>query len=407
MKHLFIFFLFILSASFVLASPLQSPLIRAVAKQTVNSNKNESLAQVSRCLQSRTFCTVIDWPTAAKYYADALQQSQQRQGKIQSYQQQRNKLFPPQSNTRPYTPPNEQAALAKLNDYKFIFIGESHIDGIRPAVIRILKSVRNAHPDKRILLAAEGLIARAPNNIIPLEKFNIPRPQGLVAHIPSIDNVLKAAKNLHMDILALDDKWIEQKYNNQGGLVYPIKVGNFLVDADSYYGEVNQIAARYSGQDVSHNPVLTIYALQQFFLASSWGILQRNTQWKNYIHALQNQYDIIIVYAGKAHLNPFEKIPSVAQLLNWKNYAFVTIDKVPNAQELEVLKKSYPVYNGNISHWFASKAQITYLPTPSIQGLLKQKPQVAQIAAPLIALEKELGFYNDNSLQLEIVLPAN
>ena len=136
--------------------------------------------------------------------------------------------------------------------------------------------------------------------------------------------------------------------------------------------------------------------------------MQRNTQWKNYIRALQNQYDIIIVYAGKGHLNPFERIPSVAQLLNWKNYAFVDIDKVPNTQELEVLKKSYPLlFNGDISHLFASKAQIIYLPTPSIQGKVKQNPKVAQTAAPLIALEKELGFYNDNSLQLKIVLPAN
>ena len=185
------------------------------------------------------------------------------------------------------------------------------------------------------------------------------------------------ADELNMDILSLDDKWLEEMHAPNGKLIYPVKVGNFLVEADTNYGEVDQVIARTTS---STNPVMRLLHLRGFFLRSIWGIEQRNAQWARYLKALEANYDAIIVYAGEGHLDPLnEYTPALPQLLELTRYArlFVhpaTVDAPAHIAIYGGLSNSYP-----------------FKPSPAEQ-LLQET-------------EKQLGIWRNQETYIEVTVP--
>ncbi len=389
------------------AMPLDAPLQRAAAKAQQQASLTE-LAQASRCLRDISACTVLDWPAAARYHSQAIPAVKERQGRIEQYKKLLTKLPTNTHRHTPYTAENEKKALEKLKNHRFIFIGETHIHGIRPHVARLLKTIRQQNPGKRILLATEMLVTYSPTDELPFQKAGTThpdiRPQG-----DDMNWILPLTKELNMDVLALDDRRLEQKYNSTGGFIYPVKLGNFIIDVDSSYREAVQIANSRYGQDISANPILMIYALHDFFGTSWWGVVQRNIQWTSYIKAVQKDYDVIVVYGGSGHLDTLEGVPSVPQQLGLTDYALITLSKVPTdkeRQQLETLVKNRSNGTKTVGENY-KQAFIQQESAPSVMHRYNAqiRKQHAQTISQAVALEKKLGVYNDKSLRLKMVFP--
>ncbi len=389
------------------AAELDAPLQRATAKAQQQASLT-GLAQASRCLRDIKDCTVLDWPAAARYHSQAISSVKERQGLIKQYKQLLNKLPADTRHATPYTAENEKKALEKLKNYRFIFIGETHMDGIRPHIARLLQTIRRQNPDKRILLATEMLVTYAPTDGLPFQKARATNPD-IRPQSGSMNWILPLTQELNMDVLALDDRWLEQKHNAQGGLVYPIKLGNFVIDVDSSYQEALQIANSRYGHDISANPVAVIYALHDFFGTSWWGVAQRNIQWTSYIKAMQTGYDVIVVYGGSGHFDTLEGVPSISQQLGLTDYAFIALSKIPSDKERQEMQTTVKNRSNNTQLVGENykKAFIQQQSTPSI--IHRYTPQVrkqhAATITQLTALEKKLGFYNDKSLRFKIVFP--
>lgn len=109
--------------------------------------------------------------------------------------------------------------VAKTKNVHYVYIGEAHdIPYIQQEVERIIRAVREANPDKKILLASE-FFKRTHPLINPLHK------EGTVNLLSSnYKNFSKLADELHMDTLALDDEIII--YENGVPL---IKMGDKLI----------------------------------------------------------------------------------------------------------------------------------------------------------------------------------
>lgn len=365
------------------------------------------LAQVSHCLQGRSFCTVLTWVQAADYYNQAVQTMKQRKAKIQTYQA----TITPLANAlkpsrKTYTPEEEQKALRKLVNHKFIFIGETHFQGVRQGVKRILSTIRTQNPSKRILLASEMAVTYAPTNALPFQKAGT-HNEDIRPNNDESRFLLETVQQLNMDLLALDDRWLEQVYAPNGELIYPIKLGNYLIEVGDSNSQAHQIANSRYGYDVSAQPVLTIYALHDFFGGSWWGIEERNRQWTNYLKTIRDNYDIVVVYGGDGHFKTLDNvIASVPQRLGLKNYAHISVSKVPSPAEKAKMEERLRNTGSSPEITTEVNPYISYGKAPSVSALpVSVKRQNASLIRRAEELEKELGFYQDASLNIRIVLP--
>ena len=184
-------------------------------------------------------------------------------------------------------------------NFKYIYIADGSRHGTRtiPAEVNfLLQSIRNINPDARILLALEFAMRRDKREI-PLY-FAGDKKLPFYLH-PSYASLRKTADKNQIDILGLDD-YLQHK----GQLV--LQIGSLHVNPDE---EAQDIIQSYHqiNPDLSDNQIL-----YDFLSRSAWGIEQRNTQWMQYIQALAPFYDIIVVYAGNAHVD--EEIAPVTPL---------------------------------------------------------------------------------------------
>ena len=247
---------------------------------------------------------------------------------------------------------------------KYIYVTDasSHDTKTIPKeVSRVLSATRQAQPDARILLATEFAVVQ--------DAFKAPihfaGEQSIPFAIPEeYDSLLPLADRLNIDILSLDDDIIKQDDTNYNA----IKVGDALVDFDPFSlpQSIRKILAKYDAdweqlsadlaetlenhkdiwtklyylkeypdevaKDNNFSPqqiqtfiteleeeereyntylwdlayVVNIY-VADFLKRSNWGVRQRNVQWANYIKAISEYYDVIIVYGGSGHLN--EEMP--------------------------------------------------------------------------------------------------
>ena len=371
----------LLSVLFLTATAIAgvpTALDRAVLTAPQN-NPLSRLIEIIGCLQQREKCTVLDWPAAARYYNQAQQAHQARKTLLQQYHQQRTALG--LTNRRPAEVPFKEeyipGAVRQLPNVKFYFIGEVHKPEISALAHQLIRHIHQELPEhSRVLLATEFVLTYAGDEqAMPLRK-----PKQITDLQPSSQDqaeLFALADELNMDILSLDDKWLEEMHAPNGKLIYPVKVGNFLVEADTNYGEVDQVIARTTS---STNPVMRLLHLRGFFLRSIWGIEQRNAQWARYLKALEANYDAIIVYAGEGHLDPLnEYTPALPQLLELTRYARLFVHSAAADTPAQIA-----IYGGlSNSHSFR--------PSPAEQ-LLQET-------------EKQLGIWRNQEMYIEITVP--
>lgn len=230
----------------------------------------------------------------------------------------------------------------------------------------LLKQIRKANPQARILLALEFAI-RENAHAIPIHFAHETNWPFTVA--APYTHVVKTADKLDMDILALDDfipglrrkdsfklgnsivtgydhpdaqrvleqyhpgltQQIKEQEQKETELDEKIaKVKKFLLILEKrpqdlrsspkmtpkqiasarkqYLNEWNSLQEQRSklqkqGDQLRHYRELYLH---DFLSRTPWGIEQRNDQWARYIQALSPFYDIIVTYAGNAHLSiPF------------------------------------------------------------------------------------------------------
>ena len=243
---------------------------------------------------------------------------------------------------------------------KYIYVTDASAHDtktIPQEVGRVLSSVRQTHPQARILLATEFAIAQDTAEA----PIHFAGPQNVPFFISEeYRSLVPLANSLDIDILGLDDSIIvqDQTHNNA------IKVGDALVDFDpfSLSQHIQEILVQYDGdwgptlaglpktiteyhqlrlelRYVEEHPdhiakdnnwsaqqtqtyiakfkktieeyhtylqgvadIINIY-ITDFLHRSNWGVYQRNIQWTRYIKAVSKYYDIIIVYGGSGHLD--------------------------------------------------------------------------------------------------------
>ncbi len=174
-----------------------------------------------------------------------------------------------------------------LKDTKVIYIGEMHDTQTVPAeIIKILQAVRRLNPSARILLASEFAIWNGQENVSLLKKAN--EPSQLYFYYPEI---FREADRLNIDQLALDDA-IGSIYETEThpSLTFVSKMGKYMV--------CKQVLP-HDGDNL-HDLWLQYHFLLNI---SHSGRLERNRQWARYINAVKPFYDIVLVYAGRGHLN--------------------------------------------------------------------------------------------------------
>lgn len=292
-----------------------------------------------------------------------------------------------------------------MSQYKFIFIGENHLPGIVPAVVRALQTIRNEHPKARILLASEFITTFAPLHAVPFQKAGTQNPhfQQPLANYPL---VFQAAEQLNMDVLSLEDTWIEGPINGFARWRYPTKVGNYLVDADENTPQIAPLVQRALQKDPAQGPLDVIGMLHDSLLSTAWGIAQRNAQWTNYIAALQQNYDYVIIYGGKGHFLPTSSTIPVPQLLGLKQYALINLAKVPTPQEqtwLDQITQQRNPSAGKVE--LENTPGIIYQSSRYIQGTQHHQQQYAAQLRQLQHLETNLGFAGQTPFEVKITLP--
>ena len=146
-------------------------------------------------------------------------------------------------------------------------------------VKEVMRSVRQANPQARILLALEAAQMRDFAAPIRFAKRNNERMEMPAPY----DQLFSQADKLNMDILALDDTVV---WNWEGGTGY--KIGDILLYVDVPL------------KDMTQEQWLKI---DGFVSVSTLGMKQRNKQWVSYIRAVKPFYDVVIAYAGNGHIN--------------------------------------------------------------------------------------------------------
>ena len=203
----------------------------------------------------------------------------------------------------------------QLTGKKYIFVSEASAHdtiSLVKEMTAILAQVRKANPQAHILLASEFSLV-SDMQAWPI-RFAGKTNRNMFTY-DTYSSVDEAANRLGMDVLALDDAISAQ--DEQG--VWYAKIGSTWVRYDSQSPQVRQIAQDFDldPAQLGEDYAVTLFATFQYFIASSTqGIVLRNRQWFEYIHALAPFYDVIVVYGGNGHLSIEADRDSVALLLN-------------------------------------------------------------------------------------------
>ena len=261
-----------------------------------------------------------------------------------------------------------------VKNVKYIYIGEIHDEpAIQQEIQKLLHAVREANPDKKILLASEFL--QVPHPLInPLHSVGKEDWSGY-----SYDFIEGLSEKLNMDVLSLDDAIVQ---TTKSGVL--IKIGeqyvrfnweepepifndfyfylrrmlkegeaqlnqdlrndedtfrsyttNYFRDPSYFEDAYNAVkndpeylpylkqqdskneryysglvcedvtCENYSDQEISKMAqfITTFRLLTGPLSMSNWGVVQRNLQWARLISQVENNYDIVIVWGGEAHID--------------------------------------------------------------------------------------------------------
>ena len=211
-------------------------------------------------------------------------------------------------------------------------------------VQHVLRSVRRANPQARILLALEFAVMT--DFATPI-RFAGKQNKEMILD-GSYEALAPLADELHMDTLALDDAiiWLE------GEQYIAYKIGDKLL--------VEEIPQKTMEDEQK---------LQQLFMdlgillnQSTYGVYLRNQQWLRYIQAAKPFYDIVIVYAGQGHIEstnlPVLDLPNQMGQ-NYSTFNFYTSEvnttdeefRLNSYQKLCREKACVPVPDRSFSWW--------------------------------------------------------
>ncbi len=251
----------------------------------------------------------------------------------------------------------------ETKNFKYIYVTDAsdhHTKTIPAEVIHVMQSIRQANPRARILLAMEFAVQKDKDKL-PLRLANDKELPFFV--YGEYQPLVEAADRLDTDILGLDDLLLSAQGIKVGDVIIDTPLQDVAIQKIiSQYGpEAVQIlemleeipifkdslrelwdeltawleayqknpqqTAQYAGRtprelytlllkrqkelsekeqanreyEEEVSKALLSY-LRDFLARSDWGVLQRNRQWARYIKALSPFYDIIITYAGSAHI---------------------------------------------------------------------------------------------------------
>ena len=251
----------------------------------------------------------------------------------------------------------------ETKNFKYIYVTDAsdhHTKTIPAEVIHVMQSIRQANPRARILLAMEFAVQRDKDKL-PLRLANDKELPFFV--YGEYQPLVEAADRLDTDILGLDDFLLSAQGTKVGDVIIdtPLKdvaiqkiisqygpeavqtlkmlenIPNLRASLQELWDELTawleayqknpQQTAQYAGRTPQELYALLLKQqkelleneqanreyeeevskallsyLHDFLVRSDWGILQRNRQWARYIKALSPFYDIIITYAGSAHI---------------------------------------------------------------------------------------------------------
>ena len=208
-----------------------------------------------------------------------------------------------------------------LKGFHYIYVGEVHYTVAAPAeMIRIMQAVRSLYPDKRILLASEFL-SRLENSASPLTKKS--SSKDFFSHYP---NVSRAAEDLNIDQLALDDNIADYRVENSNYFLAS-KCGEYFVMQKHKTPEAELKREEFSKAFQEDLATFT------FLVATSpFGVLERNRQWARYINAVKPFYDVVLVYAGYGHTNG-TKINDLQAFIGTHDFASILLSPTEEIKE--------------------------------------------------------------------------
>ncbi|WP_428074628.1 hypothetical protein [Candidatus Avelusimicrobium luingense] len=262
---------------------------------------------------------------------------------------------------------------------KYIYVSDAsdhQTKDIPTEVAYLLQQVRKANPDARILLATEFAVhtdsAKTPIRFAHDKN----RP---FQTIEQYAQLVTASDKNNIDILGLDDSLYSAEE--------AIKVGDIIIKTPFDNSQIQHILTQYNPDILpSYQNLQTMISeytqslqycwnfpedaakqlnisldklpeveqqystfldacmisrsehitylqecMRDFLFRSDWGVLQRNRQWARYIKALSPFYDIIITYAGSAHLGEKGDTRNVPDLIGeeYVLFNFYTTEQLP------------------------------------------------------------------------------
>lgn len=151
----------------------------------------------------------------------------------------------------------------------------------------------------------------------------------------------QAADDLGIDQLALDDTVWGAVDNKIGA-----KVGEFVV-----WSTPQDKLPAWGDQPNLSKETKRFYAMHQLVGASPWGVRERNRDWARRIKTLMPLYDIVIVYAGDAHLNNTYYL-DLQPMLEQKDFVNITLyplETLPQEHALTYQQRSDILESRNIT----------------------------------------------------------
>lgn len=183
----------------------------------------------------------------------------------------------------------DYAREAKGFSYIYLTDASGHgTQSITQEVAHVLRSVRQANPQARILLAFE--FAYMTDFATPMHFAR--QSNDKMDLYPVTNSLVPLADQLNIDVLALDDNILMKDSDEDGDPYLVYKIGNIL------------LAKQVDPETVTDSTVFE-RAYEELYLwanATTLGIYLRNEQWISYIKAVKPYYDIVIVYAGGGHI---------------------------------------------------------------------------------------------------------
>ena len=324
----------------------------------------------------------------------------------------------------------------ETKNFKYIYMSDasSHETKTIPAeVIRVMRAVRRANPQARILLATEFAVQEDKDKL-PFHFAN----SGKELPFKMIDypQLVPVADQENIDVLGLDDKISPMKYTVKAGdtvirffltdervkriltQYLPEEADNLLaylqedeeqrVSLEKDLAKMEKAIREYSKPIVAqalgrsteeldtlladtratlarineHEEKLLEYvhdSLRDFLLRSPWGTTQRNQQWARYIQAVSPFYDIVMVYVGNAHLAGIGVEPSLDALLAQKQirFDFYTEEELPQhikeayekAQQIQD-RENGPIPNEDFREEVYEKIRSSYIGLDETVGSL-------------------------------------